>query len=252
MNPTLIAAAAVAGYLCGSISFARAVARLFAPDIDPSKVKLDIKNSDEKFEVGVTSATTLSMGGSPKLGFLTAVLDMLKVALPTLYFKTQYAGEYYFLVTALAGMAGHVWPVWYKFRGGRGLTAVYGAMFTVDWIGTFVTFFGGMLLGIIVIRDILVAYLSGLWLLVIWLWFRTHEIAYVWYGIAANLIFLSSMIPEIRQYLDFRRRGLGADIGETVQMTGMGRGIYRFAKRLKLIRDASPAPSGTGKDEGAG
>lgn len=237
MNTSVILMAAGIGYLFGSVSFARVVARLFAPGIDPSNVRLDIQNTDEKFQVGVTSATTLSMQGGPKLGFLTAVLDMLKVALPTLFFKTQYPGEFYFLVTALAGMVGHVWPVWYRFKGGRGLTAVYGAMFTVDWVGTFVTFFGGMLLGIIVIRDLLVAYLSGLWLLVIWLWFRTHELAYVWYGLAANLIFLFSMIPEIKQYLDLRRRGFGADIGETVQLTGMGRGIYRFAKRLKLIRD---------------
>lgn len=238
MNTSLLLLAAGIGYLFGSVSFARVVARLFAPGIDPSNVRLSIQNTDEKFQVGVTSATTLSMQGGPKLGFLTAVLDMLKVALPTLYFKTQYPGEFYFLVTALAGMVGHVWPVWYRFKGGRGLTAVYGAMFTVDWVGTFVTFFGGMLLGIIVIRDLLVAYLSGLWLLVIWLWFRTHEMAYVWYGLAANLIFLFSMIPEIKQYLDLRRRGFGADIGETVQLTGMGRGIYRFAKRLKLIRDS--------------
>lgn len=238
MNTSLLLLAAGIGYLFGSVSFARVVARLFAPGIDPSNVRLSIQNTDEKFQVGVTSATTLSMQGGPKLGFLTAMLDMLKVALPTLYFKTQYPGEFYFLVTALAGMVGHVWPVWYRFKGGRGLTAVYGAMFTVDWVGTFVTFFGGMLLGIIVIRDLLVAYLSGLWLLVIWLWFRTHEMAYVWYGLAANLIFLFSMIPEIKQYLDLRRRGFGADIGETVQLTGMGRGIYRFAKRLKLIRDS--------------
>ncbi|MBK9008017.1 MAG: Glycerol-3-phosphate acyltransferase [Anaerolineales bacterium] len=238
MNTSLVLIAAGIGYLFGSVSFARVVARLFAPGIDPSNVRLSIQNTDEKFQVGVTSATTLSMQGGPKLGFLTAMLDMLKVALPTLYFKTQYPGEFYFLVTALGGMVGHVWPVWYRFKGGRGLTAVYGAMFTVDWVGTFVTFFGGMLLGIIVIRDLLVAYLSGLWLLVIWLWFRTHEMAYVWYGLAANLIFLFSMIPEIKQYLDLRRRGFGADIGETVQLTGMGRGIYRFAKRLKLIRDS--------------
>lgn len=237
MNTSLVLIAAGIGYLFGSVSFARVVARLFAPGIDPSNVRLSIQNTDEKFQVGVTSATTLSMQGGPKLGFLTAMLDMLKVALPTLYFKTQYPGEFYFLVTALGGMVGHVWPVWYRFKGGRGLTAVYGAMFTVDWVGTFVTFFGGMLLGIIVIRDLLVAYLSGLWLLVIWLWFRTHEMAYVWYGLAANLIFLFSMIPEIKQYLDLRRRGFGADIGETVQLTGMGRGIYRFARRLKLIRD---------------
>ena len=238
MNTSLVLIAAGIGYLFGSVSFARVVARLFAPGIDPSNVRLSIQNTDEKFQVGVTSATTLSMQGGPKLGFLTAMLDMLKVALPTLYFKTQYPGEFYFLVTALGGMVGHVWPVWYRFKGGRGLTAVYGAMFAVDWVGRFVAFFGGMLLGIIVIRDLLVAYLSGLWLLVIWLRFRTHEMAYVWYGLAANLIFLFSMIPEIKQYLDLRRRGFGADIGETVQLTGMGRGIYRFAKRLKLIRDS--------------
>ena len=238
MNTSLVLIAAGIGYLFGSVSFARVVARLFAPGIDPSNVRLSIQNTDEKFQVGVTSATTLSMQGGPKLGFLTAMLDMLKVALPTLYFKTQYPGEFYFLVTALGGMVGHVWPVWYRFKGGRGLTAVYGAMFPVDWVGTFVTFFGGMLLGIMVIRDLLGEYLSGLWLLVIWLWFRTHELAYVWYGLAANLIFLFSMIPEIKQYLDLRRRGFGADIGETVQLTGMGRGIYRFAKRLKLIRDS--------------
>ncbi|RIK28588.1 MAG: hypothetical protein DCC56_15795 [Anaerolineae bacterium] len=251
MNTTLILVAAGVGYLFGSISFARVVARLFAPNIDPANVKLDIKGTDEKMELGVVSATTLSMQGGPKLGFMTAMLDMLKVGLPTFYFKTQFPDEYYFLVTALAGMIGHVWPVWYRFKGGRGLTAVYGAMFTVDWIGTIVTFFGGLLLGIIVIRDLLVAYLSGLWLLTIWLWFRTHEIAYVWFGIAANLIFLFSMIPEIKQYIDFRRRGFGADIGDTVQMTGMGRGIYRFAKRLGLMRDTSPSPSGRGRGEGA-
>ncbi|HQV93899.1 MAG TPA: glycerol-3-phosphate acyltransferase, partial [Anaerolineales bacterium] len=106
MNTSVILMAAGIGYLFGSVSFARVVARLFAPGIDPSNVRLDIQNTDEKFQVGVTSATTLSMQGGPKLGFLTAVLDMLKVALPTLFFKTQYPGEFYFLVTALAGMVG--------------------------------------------------------------------------------------------------------------------------------------------------
>jgi glycerol-3-phosphate acyltransferase PlsY len=159
------------------------------------------------------------------------------VVIPTLIFKLQYPDEKYFLIAALGGMIGHVWPVFYGFRGGRGLTAVYGAMFTIDWVGAVVTFFGGMILGIVVVRDLLVAYTSGLWLLVAWLWFRTHDPAYVWYGLAANVIYLFSMIPDIKQYLDFKRRGLGTDIGETVQMTGMGRGMYRFAKRLKLIRD---------------
>lgn len=237
MNPILMAIAGIVGYGFGSISFARVVARLFAPNINLDQTKLDIKDSDEKFDVAAVSATTLSMQVGPRLGFLAAASDMLKVFLPTLFFKLQYPDEKYFLIAALGGMIGHVWPVWFRFRGGRGLTAVYGAMFTIDWVGTVVTFFGGMILGIVVVRDLLVAYTSGLWLLVAWLWFRTHDPAYVWYGLAANAIYLFSMIPDIKQYLDFKRRGLGADIGETVQMTGMGRGMYRFAKRLKLIRD---------------
>jgi len=237
MNPTIIAIAALAGYLCGSISFARLLARLFAPGVNLDQTKLDIKNSEEKFDVAAVSATTLSMQVGPRLGFMTAVLDMLKVVLPTLFFKWQYPADKFFLVTALGAMIGHVWPVWYRFRGGRGLTAVYGAMFTIDWVGAIVTFFGGMVLGIVVVRDLLVAYTSGLWLLVVWLWFRTHDPAYVCYGIAANVIYLFSMVPDIRQYLDFKRRGLGTDIGETVQLTGMGRGMYRLAKRLKLIRN---------------
>lgn len=237
MNPTWIGIAALAGYLCGSISFARLLARLFAPGVNLDQTRLDIKNSDEKFDVAAVSATTLSMQVGPRLGFLTAVLDMLKVVIPILYFQWRYPSEKYFLVAALGAMIGHVWPVWYRFRGGRGLTAVYGAMFTIDWVGAVVTFFGGMVLGIVVVRDLLVAYTSGLWLLVVWLWFRTHDPAYVWYGLAANVIYLFSMIPDIRQYLDFKRRGLGTDIGETVQLTGMGRGMYRLAKRLKLIRN---------------
>lgn len=237
MNPTWIGIAALAGYLCGSISFARLLARLFAPDVNLDQTRLDIKNSNEKFDVAAVSATTLSMQVGPRLGFLTAVLDMLKVVIPILFFQWRYPAEKYFLVAALGAMIGHVWPVWYRFRGGRGLTAVYGAMFTIDWVGAVVTFFGGMVLGIVVVRDLLVAYTSGLWLLVVWLWFRTHDPDYVWYGIAANVIYLFSMIPDIRQYLDFKRRGLGTDIGETVQLTGMGRGMYRLAKRLKLIRN---------------
>lgn len=229
--------AVLTGYICGSISFARLVARLAAPGVDLSTTKLDVKGTDEKFDVGAVSATTVSMRLGPRLGFLTAVLDMLKVVAPVLLFRWLYPADNYFLLAALGGMTGHVWPVWYGFKGGRGLTAVYGATVVIDWLGAIVTFFGGMVLGIVVIRDLLTAYLAGLWLLIPWLWFRTGDLDYVWYALAANAIFLLSMIPDIRQYVDFKRRGLGANIGDTVQLTGMGRGIYRLAKRLGVLRD---------------
>jgi glycerol-3-phosphate acyltransferase PlsY len=123
----------------------------------------------------------------PKLGFITVVLDMLKIAVPTLALKLLYPGTAYFLITATAGMIGHIWPLYHRFRGGRGLSAVYGGMFVIDPIGVFVTSLGGMLLGLFVLRDMFSAYLGGPWLLIPWLWFRTHDAAYLAYAIVVNI-----------------------------------------------------------------
>lgn len=225
------------GYLCGAISFARLVARLFAPQRNITHTPLPIKGTTETFDMGTVSATTVSIHLGPRLGFLTAVLDMLKIAGPVLIAQALYPTPKYFLLVAVGGMLGHIWPVWYGFRGGRGLTAVYGALFAIDFIGAIATFFGGMILGLFVLRDMLVAYTAGLWLLFPWLWFRTQDADYLWYTLAVNVIYVASMVPEIRKYLDLRRRGLSADIGETMQLTGMGRGMYRVARRFGLLKD---------------
>jgi glycerol-3-phosphate acyltransferase PlsY len=134
-------------------------------------------------------------------------------------------------------MIGHIWPVYHRFRGGRGLSAVYGGVLAIDPIGVLVTSVGGMLLGLLVLRDMVAAYMGGLWLLIPWLWFRTHDVAYLAYAIAVNLIFLVAMIPEIRIYLQLRREGKAEDVSELMQFTGMGRGIYKMAKRLGVIRE---------------
>lgn len=237
MSPLIaLLATATTGYLLGSISFARIVGRLAAPKVDITKTEIPVPDSEEKVEMRAVSATAVSMRIGPRLGFVTVVLDMLKIALPTLAFKTLYPGAPYFLITAAAGMVGHIWPVYHRFQGGRGLSAVYGGMFAIDWIGVFATSLGGMILGLFILRDFLVAYMGGLWLLIPWLWFRTHDLAHVGYAVAVNVIFLVAMIPEMKQYLRFRREGKGADLSQVMQYTGMGRGIYRMAKRLGLLK----------------
>lgn len=84
-------------------------------------------------------------------------------------FNRLYPEASHFLIAVTAGMIGHVWPVYHGFQGGRGLSAVCGGMFAIDWIGVFATSPGGMLLGLFVLRDMLVAYVGGLWLLIPWL-----------------------------------------------------------------------------------
>jgi glycerol-3-phosphate acyltransferase PlsY len=227
------------GYLIGSVSFARLVGRLAAPHEDLTETELDVPGSPEKLRMEAVSATTVSMRIGARFGFLTVVLDMLKIALPVLVFKQLHPGTRYFLITATTGMIGHVWPLYHGFKGGRGLSAIYGGMFAIDWIGVFATSVGGMLFGLFIVRDFLVAYTAGLWFLIPWLWFRTRDVGHVMYAIAANVVFLLAILPEMRQYIKFRREGRGADLAQVMQTTGMGRGIYKMAKRFSLLDDLS-------------
>jgi hypothetical protein len=119
-------------------------------------------------------------------------------------------------------------------------------MFAIDWIGVFATSLTGMIFGLVVFRDVLVAYMAGLWFIVPWLWFRTHDRYHLAYGIAVNVIFLLAIIPELRQYLKLSREGKAVDLSEAMQLTGMGRGIYKMGRRFSLLdepaSDAGPDP----------
>ena len=235
MDSPVAVFSAVVGYLCGSISFARLVSRIFAPREDITGTEIDVKGSEQKLIMKSVSATTVSIHIGPKLGFLTVILDMLKVAVPTLVFKRLFPGAPYFLITAITGMVGHIWPLYHGFKGGRGFSAVYGGMFAIDWVGVFATSLGGMVFGLFVVRDFLVAYMAGIWFLILWLWLRTHDVGHLLYAIAVNVILMLAMIGEMKQYVKFRREGKGGELSEVMQLTGMGRGIYRMGKRFGLI-----------------
>ena len=239
MDPLLTLLAAVTGYLCGSISFARLVSKIAAPQQDITRTEIDVEGSEEKIVMSAVSATTVSMHLGPRLGFMTVVMDMLKIAIPTLAFKHLVPGASYFLIAAVTGMLGHIWPLYHGFQGGRGLSAVYGGMFAIDWIGVFATSLGGMVFGLFVLRDFVVAYMAGLWFIIPWLWFRTHDVGHLAYAIAVNIILALAMIPEVKQYVKLRREGKVEDLSKVMQHTGMGRGIYKMAERFGLLEGKS-------------
>ncbi len=236
MNTIPALLSGVLGYLIGSISSARIVSRLAAPQLDLTKTEFGIAGSEDKVESGLVSATAVSIQVGPRLGFITMVLDMLKIAVPTLLVRRAYTDAPYYLLTAVAGMVGHMWPLYHRFKGGRGMSAIYGAMFAIDWIGVFATSLGGMLFGLFIVRDFLVAYMAGFWFLIPWLWFRTHDVEHLLYAVAVNVILLVGMVPEVKQYLRFRKEGKGGDLSEVMQLTAMGRGMYKVAKRFGLLK----------------
>jgi len=243
MNFVYIISTAVFGYLIGSISSGRAIWRLVAPDKPiPKQTAFKLEGSEKELVTDLMSASTVSHHLGARYGFLTYVLDVLKVSLSVLAVKYVLPSEPFFLITATTGVIGHIWPLYFGFKGGRGISAIFGGMFVIDWIGVFATSLGGMIFGLAIMRDMLVAYLAGVWFLIPWLWFRTHDIHYLLYAIAVNIVLNAATIPEIKKWIKITKNGKWSETAEVMQLTGMGRGILKFAKKLGLARKQNPDP----------
>lgn len=195
------------GYLVGSISFARLVTRLFAPEQDISKIEIEVPDSEARFESGAISATSVRLHLGPKYGCLTGILDILKGTIPALAFKLWQPEAPYYLLAAGMAAVGHNWPIYYRFKGGRGMSPIMGGMLVVDWLGAVITNTLG-LLSDLVIKSTLVS--SGIWLVLMipWIWFRSGDLAELAYAVAMCILFWASMIPEWRELLRLNREGV--------------------------------------------
>lgn len=234
MDPLIVLLSIATGYLLGSISFARLFTRWFAPEQDVTALKVDVAGTEEQAAVHVVGANAASMILGPRLGLLVAVLDMLKVAIPMVAFKLWLPDQPYFLLVALAGLAGHNWPIYYRFHGGRGFAVILASFFVLDPLGPLVVIPLGLLFGFWVVRNLFVAYVAWLWLMIPWLWYRSHDAAYVTYAIAANLVFFAATIPEIRTFLQYRREGkLEAYMEGLTGSSPRWRGMKKMADRLR-------------------
>lgn len=238
MNTLLLLSSAIGGYLIGSISSARIITYLFTKNKKiPEETSLGIQGSDKKIVTKLVSATTVSTNVGPKFGFLTYVCDVLKVFIPTIFLKLQFPEFHYYLVLATFGVVGHIWPIYHKFRGGRGISAIYGGIFAIDWIGVFVGAFSGLIFGLFILRDLYLTYTAGLLFLIPWLWYRTHDIYVISYIIVVNILLNISALPESRQWYKIKKEKGWNNPAQAFQVSAMGRGIIKMAKRLGFFKD---------------
>jgi glycerol-3-phosphate acyltransferase PlsY len=236
MNSYTALGVGVGGYLIGAISMARLVTWLFARGrYRAEKTDLHLDGSERTLELKTVSATSVSAQLGSRLGFATYVLDLLKILVPALILKHTRTDEL-FLVFAAGGMLGHVFPIYYGFRGGRGISAAYAGLLAVSWVGFFVCSLGGMLIGLVLVRDMWTAYCAGVWAIIPWVWFTTHNPVYVAYAVFVNVIFMIGMIPETRQWFKIRRENKWNDTTEVMQLSGMGRGLLKMARKLGVVK----------------
>ena len=86
-----------------------------------------------KIGSGNIGATNAMRTGNKTLGILTLLLDAGKGALAVAICHHYYGAEYAAL-SALFVILGHVFPVWLKFKGGKGVATAFGVFLSLNWM----------------------------------------------------------------------------------------------------------------------
>lgn len=122
MLPLALPLAFFSAYLIGSISSAIIVCRfMHLPD----------PRSQGSKNPGATNV--LRIGGAPA-ALLTVSGDLLKGLLPVLLAKLSGFNSFAVSLIALAALLGHFYPIFFHFRGGKGVATFLGGMLALSWL----------------------------------------------------------------------------------------------------------------------
>ena len=105
-------------YLFGSIPFGYLFTKIL--------LKKDIRNVGS----GNIGATNVLRTGNKSLGYLTLILDIAKAVVPVIYIKFNYPDLVY--ISALCAFLGHLFPIWLKFKGGKGVATFVGILISIN------------------------------------------------------------------------------------------------------------------------
>jgi glycerol-3-phosphate acyltransferase PlsY len=120
-EPVYIAYALVA-YLLGSISTAIITCKLMGLE-DPRNVGSNNPG-----------ATNVLRTGGKKAAIITLLGDMLKGLLPVLAVQQLQADAIALSITGISAFLGHLYPLYYRFKGGKGVATFYGVLLGIHWM----------------------------------------------------------------------------------------------------------------------
>ena len=163
---------AITSYLMGSIPFGFILTKIF--------LKKDIRDIGS----GNIGATNALRTGNKSLGYGTLLLDVLKAIIPVIYTKLNYPD--YIFITSMFVFLGHVFPLWLKFKGGKGVAPYVGILFSINLIYGIV-FVGIWIITFLISKYSSLASLIASFTIPIYLLFFNNE----------NLIFFSIMFVLI-------------------------------------------------------
>ena len=98
--------------------------------------KLFLKKDIREIGSGNIGATNALRTGNKLIGYATLIFDISKAVIPVIYIKFYYPD--YIFIASLSTFLGHVFPVWLKFKGGKGVATYLGILFTINPIYGFI------------------------------------------------------------------------------------------------------------------
>ncbi|MDC1127383.1 glycerol-3-phosphate 1-O-acyltransferase PlsY [Candidatus Pelagibacter sp.] len=110
----------IASYLMGSIPFGFILTKVF--------LKKDIRDIGS----GNIGATNALRTGNKLIGYSTLILDVAKAIIPVIFVKIFYPDLIY--IASLSAFLGHVFPIWLKFKGGKGVATYVGILFSINFL----------------------------------------------------------------------------------------------------------------------
>jgi len=158
----------ILAYLIGSIPFGFILTKIF--------LKKDIRDIGS----GNIGATNVLRTGNKSLGYGTLFLDVIKAVIPVIYVKLNYPD--YIFIASLCVFLGHIFPIWLKFKGGKGVATYVGILFSINLTIGFV-FLGVWFFTFLISKYSSLSSLFGSLSVPIYLFFFTSQ----------NLVFFSIM-----------------------------------------------------------
>ena len=165
-----------ASYLMGSIPFGLILTKIF--------LKKDIREIGS----GNIGATNALRTGNKFIGYSTLILDIAKAIIPVIYVKINFPELIY--IASLCAFLGHVFPIWLKFKGGKGVATYVGILFSINMLlgVVFIITWGIIFL---IFRYSSLSSIIGSFSIPVYILITGQMYSYVFFGIMFILIFFT-------------------------------------------------------------
>ena len=164
-------------YLIGSLSSAIIICRL-----------MGLPDPRQKGSKNPVATNVLRIGGK-KAAIITLLGDMLKGLIPVLFAQWLKLNPIGLAIIAFAAFCGHLFPIFFRFKGGKGVATLLGCLLALSWQSA-LTWMGTWFIIALIFRYVSLASLVASLLAPFFIWYFTHENALILATSLMSLILL--------------------------------------------------------------